>query len=411
MSHGRVKTLPDFHSKISSTTVVFVGHGSRVKKANEELELIVNFFKEQYSDLRVVHCYIELAKPSFNLKIFEEASRLQCKRLIILPVFLFSSKHVKNDLPIILSKVQSNFPAKEIICADAMKSSSKLVELAYKRIKDVCDPLDSDNGLLVVGRGSSDPDSNGEFEKIVRLIYEKGNFSFALSSAIGISTPTVSDQIKLISRLRPKRLIIFPYFLFHGRLIENLWKKIDEFKETHSWIEIIRAKELGVDRLLVEYFAETFEKLISGDLSNSLPCNTCHYRSEIGDIATKVNGVEALLWSVRHLYTHSQAKPHEYPHANIKKHVLICENVDCANRGSKSFARALRKNIKADGKLESIKVTKTSCMGRCGEGPALVVYPDGVWYRNVELEDIDKIYNDHLLNDKIVEERVDDIMI
>ena len=49
-----------------------------------------------------------------------------------------------------------------------------------------------------------------------------------------------------------------------------------------------------------------------------------------------------------------------------------------------------------------IKVTKTSCMGRCGEGPVVVVYPDGVWYRDVELEDIEKIYSKHLLEDKIV---------
>jgi (2Fe-2S) ferredoxin len=49
-------------------------------------------------------------------------------------------------------------------------------------------------------------------------------------------------------------------------------------------------------------------------------------------------------------------------------------------------------------------------MGRCGEGPVMAVYPDGVWYRNVSENDIEKIYKEHLIKDKIVPHIVDDIM-
>ena len=270
--------------------------------------------------------------------------------MIILPVFLFSSRHIKNDIPVVIAQAKSLFPYKKIDCADSMKSSGKIVELAKKRIFNSCFDLSSEDTLLVVGRGSSDPDSNAEFEKMVRLIGEACSLKYILSGVVGITFPRVEERLELISRLRPKRLIIFPYFLFHGRLIDQLWDVVDEFKKTHPWIEVIKSSELGLDKILISYFKEHVERILRGDDAKTLVCITCHYRPEMKDLATRVKGVNALLWSVRHMYTHSQAKPHEYPHASVKKHVLICENIDCANKGSKLFARSLRKYIKNDGK-------------------------------------------------------------
>jgi (2Fe-2S) ferredoxin len=49
-------------------------------------------------------------------------------------------------------------------------------------------------------------------------------------------------------------------------------------------------------------------------------------------------------------------------------------------------------------------------MGRCGEGPTLVVYPDGVWYRGVSEADAASLVDDHLVGDRIVARLVDNIM-
>ena len=50
--------------------------------------------------------------------------------------------------------------------------------------------------------------------------------------------------------------------------------------------------------------------------------------------------------------------------------------------------------------------TKTNCLRVCQEGPILLVYPDGTWYRQATPEVIEKIIQEHLLNDRIVEEFV-----
>ena len=49
-------------------------------------------------------------------------------------------------------------------------------------------------------------------------------------------------------------------------------------------------------------------------------------------------------------------------------------------------------------------------MGRCGEGPTLVVYPDGVWYRGVHADDAEELVREHLLGDRLVARLVDNIM-
>ncbi|MGF1486313.1 MAG: ferredoxin [Prochloraceae cyanobacterium] len=48
--------------------------------------------------------------------------------------------------------------------------------------------------------------------------------------------------------------------------------------------------------------------------------------------------------------------------------------------------------------------TKANCLRVCSEGPILLVYPDGTWYKNVTVEAIEKIIQEHLLGNKIVEE-------
>jgi (2Fe-2S) ferredoxin len=49
-------------------------------------------------------------------------------------------------------------------------------------------------------------------------------------------------------------------------------------------------------------------------------------------------------------------------------------------------------------------------MGRCGEGPTVAVYPDGIWYRDVRESDAAELVREHLLSDRLVGRLVDTIM-
>ena len=138
-----------------------------------------------------------------------------------------------------------------------------------------------------------------------------------------------------------------------------------------------------------------------------LPCDDCQYRVPVGAIAENVGGLRALLWSARHMETHSQAMPHLHAHQGMRKHVLVCGNVDCASRGGIALIAGLRRGLKRIRRAREIKITKTSCMGRCGEGPTVAVYPDGVWYRGVNPADANELVDQHLVRDRLVGRLID----
>lgn len=75
----------------------------------------------------------------------------------------------------------------------------------------------------------------------------------------------------------------------------------------------------------------------------------------------------------------------------------------CANQGGVEFfdylkTRLLELELYGPGK---IRVSKSGCLGRCGLGPCVVVYPEGVWYRYTSMADIDVIIDSHLVNNKL----------
>jgi (2Fe-2S) ferredoxin len=202
--------------------------------------------------------------------------------------------------------------------------------------------------------------------------------------------------------------VVVPYFLFAGRLMHQLEERLAVFAGRYPWIKTALAPHLGLDGRLLTVIDQRVGEALEGRAP--LPCDTCQYRIPLPGLEEQVGGLRALLWSVRHSLTHTQAIPHIHAHKPIRKHVLVCVNHDCAERGSVALVAALRGRIKEAGRETDIKVTRTACMGRCGEGPTVAVYPDGVWYRAVQAEDAAELVTEHLLHDRLVARLVDNIL-
>ena len=67
---------------------------------------------------------------------------------------------------------------------------------------------------------------------------------------------------------------------------------------------------------------------------------------------------------------------------------------------------AFKNSLKERGLLTEIRAQKTGCLDVCAFGPALVVYPEGVFYGNVQLSDVEEIIENHLVGDMPVERLV-----
>ncbi len=90
-----------------------------------------------------------------------------------------------------------------------------------------------------------------------------------------------------------------------------------------------------------------------------------------------------------HLFVCTQQKPGGAP--------------SCPVNGSIAVLNELDREIQASGFGGDVQLTTCGCMGLCDEGPVMVVYPEGVWYRRVQTSDIREIVSQHLLYGKPVD--------
>ena len=98
--------------------------------------------------------------------------------------------------------------------------------------------------------------------------------------------------------------------------------------------------------------------------------------------------------------------------SHYDKHVFFCVNQrpageDCCNNHNAQAARDYVKDkvkmlgISTEKKI--IRINSAGCLGRCEQGPVIVVYPEAVWYTYIDQSDLDEIIEEHLKNGRVVE--------
>jgi len=70
------------------------------------------------------------------------------------------------------------------------------------------------------------------------------------------------------------------------------------------------------------------------------------------------------------------------------------------------IGQKLKQAMRDRGLRDEVAVTKSGCLGQCGSGPAMIVYPEGVWYSVPTLEDAMEILDTHLAGGEVVERLV-----
>jgi len=90
-------------------------------------------------------------------------------------------------------------------------------------------------------------------------------------------------------------------------------------------------------------------------------------------------------------------KPYDY-------HVFVCTCPTCSKKNAENVLLAFRHKVEKQALLNKVKVTRTGCLsqGECKNGPLVVIYPQGVWYRFVTVNDVDTIIEKHLVNGQLV---------
>lgn len=83
-------------------------------------------------------------------------------------------------------------------------------------------------------------------------------------------------------------------------------------------------------------------------------------------------------------------------------HLFVCTGPTCSQQGAEETLQALQKNIEEQNLRKNVRVTLCRCLGQCGNGPNLVIYPEGIWYGHMEEKEVGRLVREHLIEGKIL---------
>lgn len=228
--------------------IVIVGHGSREAESNREFEDFVRRFAARRTE-SVSYGYIELAEPSIEEAI--RAAAMKASHVKVVPLFLFASGHVKSEIPEIIERVRPDFPGVEFELKAHIGVDRRLLAAALDRTPKVLDA-----GLIVVGRGSSHPEANGDFYKYARLFAEAYGARFLLPCFIGITWPTVPETLEVAAKSGVRDFVVVPHLLFRGVLADRLRDQVAAFR---SDVNFTVAPHIGIDERIFDILDERID--------------------------------------------------------------------------------------------------------------------------------------------------------
>ena len=279
--------------KMTKLGVMLCGHGSRDTDAVAEFAVLSEHLKKRLPQYPVEYGYLEFATPIIRNGL-DALKAKGVERVLAVPGMLFAAGHAKNDIPSVLNTYAASNGLK-IDYGKELGIDPKMMRAAGDRIQEALDANPSkvplhETLLVVVGRGASDPDANSNVSKVTRILWEGFGFGWAETAYSGVTFPLVDPGLEHAARLGYKRIIVFPYFLFTGILVQRIYDATDDVAKRHPGIEFIKAPYLNDHPAVIDTFVERVQQILTGDIA--MNCQMCKYRTAVLGFEADVGAVQ-----------------------------------------------------------------------------------------------------------------------
>jgi sirohydrochlorin cobaltochelatase len=267
----------------TETAVLLCGHGSRDDEAIAEFRRLAGRLAEEIRPVAFADAHLEFARPHIREGL-ESLRDGGAKRILAVPGMLLAAGHVKNDIPWELNSFAEAHPEMTVRYARELAIEPKLLSASAQRIEEAeraakNEVRRAETLLVVVGRGTTDPDANSNVAKITRMLWEGMGFGWAETAFSGVAHPGVDEALGRAARLGFRRIVVFPYFLFTGVLVKRILRLTQEAAVTHPEIEFLSAGYLNDHPLTIETLIERVHEI--GEGSNNMNCQLCKYRERV----------------------------------------------------------------------------------------------------------------------------------
>ncbi len=259
-----------------------IGHGTRNVQGRQTFIDFVEQYHQLDPSRPVIPCFLELTEPNIQ-KGVDLCVEQGYTEISALPILLFAARHNKFDVTNELDRARKRYPQVTFHYGRHFGITPKIIELWRDRLLQLDSPANNpqnisrqDTILLFVGRGSSDPDANGDVAKLARIIWEGSGYQTVETCFIGITHPRLEEGFRRAYFYNPKRVIVLPYFLFTGVLMNKIFDITAQQEELHPDIAFNCLPEMGIQPQLLEVIRQREIETQLGQVT--MNCEMCKFR-------------------------------------------------------------------------------------------------------------------------------------
>lgn len=293
--------------------LLMVGHGTRNAKGRQDLVDFATIYQQLDLSRPVIPCFLELTSPSIQDGV-DQCIEQGYTDISVLPILLFAARHnkfdVTNELDRAKAKHLAQHPQIAFHYGRHFGITPAIFELWKARLALLDTPEHNPQGierkdtvLLFIGRGSSDPDANGDVYKLARMMWEGSGYHTVETCFIGITHPRLEEGFRRARLYQSKRIIVLPYFMFTGTLMEKIEAIATEQQTLYPEIEVATLPEMGIHPLLLKVLRDREIETQLGQVA--MNCEMCKFR---------------LVAAAEHGHGHAHGHDHGHSHGHGHDH-------------------------------------------------------------------------------------------
>lgn len=301
------------------SALLIVGHGTRDEDGAEEFRRFVRRVEARASERgaadAVAGGFIELSPPPLKDAVagLAEAGH---RSLTAVPLILLAAGHAKGDIPAALVREKDRHPGLRTKYARPLGPHPVILDLLRRRLHETLTAsavAAQADAVLLVGRGTTDPDANADLYRAARLLWETTRdlgVRQVEAAFVSLAEPSVPQGLDRLRALGAKRVVVLPFFLFPGVLPTRIHTQVQEWIGADPGIATTVADVIGdcdeLADLVIERYLEADGR---GAAPVGMNCDACVYRIALP-------GFEARVGQEQHPHDHPDDPAHAHTHTH-----------------------------------------------------------------------------------------------
>lgn len=262
--------------------LLIIGHGTKDEDGRQTFIDFAEAYHALDPSRPVIPCFLELTTPTIEDGV-DQCVNQGYTTLSVVPLLLFAARHNKFDVTNELDRTRRKHPNVTFHYGRHFGITPNILQLWNERLahldEDHHNPKNisrEDTVLLVVGRGSSDPDANSDVYKLARILWEGSGYKTVEVCFIGITHPRLDEGFNRARLYNPKRIIVLPHFLFTGALMKKIFRMTEDQQAQYPDISLSCLPEMGLHPLLFSIMREREIETQLGQVQ--MNCEMCKFR-------------------------------------------------------------------------------------------------------------------------------------